>query len=78
MDMARPSTTSPDGKLDARLDVLMPQELKDAVAAIAVVHGYGSAGEYVRELLNEHVHGALRRVQSYGSRRLSSRGGTHE
>lgn len=73
-DLARHSVSSPGTKLDARIDVPVSGELKDAITAIAMVHGYGSAAEYVREVLDEHVNGALRRIQGYGSRRLSSRG----
>lgn len=76
--MARPSTHDPLGKLTERLDVPVPAELKERVSALAIVHGYGSASEYVRELLTRHVFGELHMVQRYGQRRRGPMGGTSE
>lgn len=77
-EMARPSSTNPLGKLTDRIDVPVPPELKERVAALAIVHGYGSSSEYVRELLMRHVYGELAHVQTYSRRRGPPMGGTSE
>lgn len=73
--MARPTSTSPYGKCDARLDVPVPSELKDAVAAIAFLHGV-TVSEYVREVLEDHIHGKAARMKRYAQRGNRSMGGT--
>ncbi len=60
-----------------RID-LVPGELKERVSALAIVHGYGSAAEYVRDLLVRHVYGELAHVQTYSRRRSGPMGGTSE
>jgi hypothetical protein len=76
--MARPTISSSLGKSDERIDVPVPAELKERISALAIVHGYGSSAEYVRELLLRHVFGELHMVQRYGHRRHPHRGGTSE
>lgn len=72
---ARTGTSNPGGvKNDDRLDVPIPSDLKEQVAALAIAHGYGSAAEYVRELLYRTVHGELTMLQAYARRSRGSMG----
>lgn len=75
-EMAR--TDSAGGKCDARLDIPCPTELKEAVTAIAYLHGV-TASEYVRELLHDHLYGKFSRVQRYARGPIKGMGGSsHE
>ncbi len=56
--LSRSGKTSPDGKLNCRIDVPVSEELHDAVAALATVHGLSKA-EWVRAIIEEAVFGRL-------------------
>lgn len=70
MDEARRRVT-----LDDRLDVPMSSELKERLAAIAVVHGFRSTSEYVRDLLGRVVYGELSMIQRYRRHPSDAMGG---
>lgn len=55
---SRNGTTHPLGKCDTRLDVPMPEELRDRIAAVAIVSGK-TAGEWVRDELEKLIDGEL-------------------
>lgn len=55
---SRSGFTHPLGKCDTRLDVPMPEELRDRIAAVAIVSGK-TAGEWVRDELEKLVDGEL-------------------
>jgi hypothetical protein len=59
--MARP-TNSNAAKLNDELRVAVDEELKSALSALAVMTNRPLA-EYVRDVLNVHVHGSLAYVR---------------
>lgn len=56
--LSRSGRTDVAGKLTCRLDVPVSEELGDAVAALATVHGISKA-EWVRAIIEEAVYGRL-------------------
>jgi hypothetical protein len=73
--MTRPSSSSVLGKCDDRLDVPLPSQVKEHLAALAIAAGYGSASEYVRELLAQHLYGHVAAMQAaYGRVRPQAMG----
>jgi len=70
MDEARRRVT-----LDDRLDVPMSSELKSHLTAIAVVNGYRSTSEYVRDALSRIVYGELSMIQRYRRHPSDAMGG---
>lgn len=66
--LSRNGHSSPLGKCDARIDVSLPQILKDEITALAVVDGM-STGEYCRIVLELHARGHLSVIRSMHSRR---------
>lgn len=66
-------------KLTARLDVPIGEDMKEVLAALAVVQGYGSTAEYVRDVLSRTVYGEMPMLEEYRRRRAAARGNTsHE
>jgi hypothetical protein len=63
-DMSRPPVSNPLGKCDDRLDVPLPAQVKEHLAALAIASGYGSTGEYVREILAQHLYGHVASMQA--------------
>lgn len=60
--LSRSGRSCPEGKLVARLDVPVSEELNEAVIALAVTMGVPKA-EYVRMLIERAVFGELSMVQ---------------
>ena len=60
--LSRSGRSNPDGKLVARLDIPVSEELNEAVIAMAVTMGVPKA-EYVRMLIERAVFGELSMVQ---------------
>ena len=60
--LSRSGRSNPDGKLVARLDIPVSEELNEAVIAMAVSMGVPKA-EYVRRLIERAVFGELSMVQ---------------
>lgn len=56
--LSRSGRSSPDGKLERRIDVPMSEELEAAVIALATIDGMSKA-EWVRGKLERIVHGDL-------------------
>jgi hypothetical protein len=56
--LSRSGRTDPAGKLTARIDVPISEDLHDAVAALATVHGLSKA-EWARAIIEEAVFGRL-------------------
>jgi hypothetical protein len=54
--MARPSSHSPFGKLDAELKVAIDEGTREALTALAFLASKPMS-EYIRDLLHVHVHG---------------------
>lgn len=74
-DMTRPASSSPLGKCDDRLDVPIPSQVKEHLSALAIASGYGSTGEYVRELIAQHLYGHVAAMQAaYGRLRPAAMG----
>lgn len=66
-------------KLTSRLDVPIGEEFKEVLAALAVVMGYGSTAEYVRDILTKVVYGEAPMLEEYRRRRAAARGSaSHE
>lgn len=59
---SRSGHTSPWGKSDAELRVMLPERIKEEITAMAVLHGQ-SVSEYCRQVLVEHLHGSLVRLR---------------
>ena len=73
--MARPTTTTPLGKCDDRLDITVPSQLKEHLSALAIASGYGSCNEFVRAVLIELCYGKVAAMQAaYGRVRPSTTG----
>ena len=53
--LSRTPESSPLGKCDERLDVLVPAELKARAARVARIKGFPSAGSYARARLEQDV-----------------------
>lgn len=60
--LSRSGRSDPGGKLTARLDIPVSEELNEAVIAMAVTMGMPKA-EYVRMLIERAVFGELSMVQ---------------
>ena len=60
--LSRSGITDPAGKLTARLDVPVTEEMADAVGLMAAAHGIPRA-EWVRRLLEREMFGSLRTIQ---------------
>jgi hypothetical protein len=60
--MSRSGVTDHGGKMTARLEVSMTEELADAVGLMSAVHGIPRA-EWVRGLLEREIYGSLRTIQ---------------
>lgn len=67
---SRSGDSNPLGKNTAEIKVLVPDDLREKIGALAVLRGT-TASEYVRELLMAHVYGQLEviRLKSEGRNR---------
>ncbi len=61
--LARSGLTDPAGKCTARLDVPVPDELYEAVGAMATLQGVPRA-EWVRRVLQRELYGSLGMARS--------------
>lgn len=61
--MARPSISSPLGKLDAEIKLAIDEQTRDDLAGLAWAAGK-TLSEYVRQVLHLHVHGHARMVRA--------------
>lgn len=67
--LSRSQDSDAFGKCSERLDIPVPSDLKEGIAALATIDGQTSA-QYVRKLLEMHVFGRLevmRRMVGKGS-----------
>jgi hypothetical protein len=55
--------SAPDGKLTANLDLMVSQELLEALITLAHVKAFQNRSEYVRDVLHRHVFGELETVR---------------
>lgn len=60
--LSRPSHSNPAGKCDRRLDIPIPEELENAIVALATLRGMSKA-EYGRMILERSVLGEFAMVQ---------------
>lgn len=65
--LSRSGTTSPFGKNDRRLDLLVSEDLENAVIAMATLRGVPK-GEFVRSVLERFVFGEFSMVQKIANR----------
>lgn len=59
---SRGGRTSPFGKASDEIRVMVPEQIKNELIAMAVLHGL-SVSEYCRQVLVEHLHGSLVRLR---------------
>lgn len=59
---SRSGKTCPFGKSTEEIRVMVPEQIKEELIAMAVLHGL-SASEYCRQVLVEHLHGSLVRLR---------------
>lgn len=57
------SPPEPDAKLDVRLDVNVPEQMKDDAAFVARARGFRNTGEWVRSVLIRELYGSLESIQ---------------
>lgn len=50
---------TPDGKLTAKLDVQISEDLNESLIALAKLRGFSNRSEYVRDLLHRCVYGEM-------------------
>lgn len=63
---SRSGNTHPDGKATEEIKVKLPEDLKDAIAGLAAIHGK-TVSEYVRDRLTQFVYGELHVLRSRAS-----------
>lgn len=64
---SRGGSTSPFGKSADEIRVMVPEQIKQELIAMAVLHGL-SVSEYCRQVLVEHLHGSLVRIRNKNGR----------
>lgn len=66
-ELSRPTSSNPNGKATAEAKTHLPEEDRDALAALALIAGQ-TVSEYMRDLILEHLHGQLWKVRVAQSR----------
>lgn len=65
--LSRSGNSSPFGKNDRRLDILIPEELENAIIAMATLRGIPK-GEFARSILEKAMFGEFSMVQKIANR----------
>jgi hypothetical protein len=60
---SRSADSNGAGKCDARLDTPLPESVKNDLAAVAVVLGFGSVAELNRRIIEDFLYGQLHAVR---------------
>ena len=60
---SRSAESDPLGKLDARLDVNVPEQVKDDAAFVARASGFKTTGEWVRFIVCRELYGRMDMIQ---------------
>lgn len=61
---ARSAESDPRGKLDERIDVPVPSQVKDDASFVARAEGFSSTSEWMRNLLYRELYGRVSHIQT--------------